>query len=63
MIDEKGIEGTARTSVGTDDKVRGFDVSASSDRGIIKKSEKILDIPSEVLEIEEGREVLNLNEI
>lgn len=62
MIDDLGLEGDARTAVGTDAKVRDFDVSASSDRGIIKKSERVLDIPREILE-EEGGKVIDLESL
>lgn len=49
QIDKNDLKGDARTTVGTDAKVWEYEVSASSDRVIIERSEKILDIPLEFL--------------
>ncbi len=43
-----GLDGDARTAVGTDAKVRGFDVAASSDRAIIGRARAAWDIPATV---------------
>lgn len=48
-LDKQKITGSARTVTQTDSTVWEHEVSASSDRVIIKKSEKIIDIPSEFL--------------
>lgn len=43
-----GLKGDARTAVGTDAKIRGFDIAASSDRAIIKRARAVWDIPATV---------------
>lgn len=50
QLDKMELEGDARTTVGTDAKVWKFEVSASSDRVVIEKSDRVLDIPSSFLE-------------
>jgi hypothetical protein len=49
-----GLEGDARTVAGVDPKVRGYDVVASSDRAIIKRTRAVWDLPAEILK---GRKV------
>lgn len=49
QLDEEGIEGNARTTVGTDAKVWKYEVSASSDRVVINKSNRVLDISTMIL--------------
>lgn len=61
-LDDMGIKGSARTTVGTDMEVRDFEIVSSSDRGIIKKSQEVWDIPMEILRREKA-EVLDLTEI
>lgn len=39
-----GLKGDARTAVGTDAKIRGFDIAASSDRAIIERARAVWDI-------------------
>ncbi len=53
QMTEIGVEGDARTTVGTDAKVWEYEISASSDRVIIERSEEILDIPAIFLERKE----------
>ncbi|KXA98821.1 hypothetical protein AKJ39_00530 [candidate division MSBL1 archaeon SCGC-AAA259J03] len=60
-LDEMGINGDSRTAAGTDAKVWEFEISASSDRVIINKSEKILDIPSEILKKKDDATVIDLS--
>lgn len=62
QLEEVGLEGDARTTVGTDAKVWQFEVSASSDRVVIERSEQVLDIPAEFLS---GREenLVDLSEV
>lgn len=43
-----GLRGDARTAVGTDAKIRGFDVAASSDRAIIERARAVWDISAAV---------------
>lgn len=61
-MEKMGIEGNARTAVGVDAKVWDFDVSASSDRVIIERSSRVLDIPAEFLNGEEGN-LVNLEKV
>lgn len=61
-LDEMGLEGNARTTVGTDMGIRDFAVVSSSDRGIIEKKEAVWDIPREILE-DEKAEVIKLSEV
>ena len=44
-----GIQGDARTLAEVDRGIRGFDVVASSDRGIIGRAKAVWDMPAEVL--------------
>lgn len=62
QMDKRGLDGDARTTVGTDQKVWKFEVSASSDRVIIERSERVLDIPAEVLK-RENAEFLDLTKV
>lgn len=48
-IEEKGLSGDAQAIGGVDKSVWEFEISASSDRVIIEKGEKIVDIPKELL--------------
>ncbi len=48
-LENRGLGGGARTTKGTDAEVWGVDVSASSDRIIIERSDRVLDIPSEIV--------------
>ncbi len=49
VLAQLGLRGDARTAVGTDAKVRGFDVAASSDRAIIERARAVWDIPAAVV--------------
>ncbi|KXB03459.1 hypothetical protein AKJ45_01575 [candidate division MSBL1 archaeon SCGC-AAA261F19] len=60
-MDKMGIRGNARTVVGTDLKVRDFEVVSSSDRGIIEKMKAVWDIPMAILRREKAT-VLDLTE-
>jgi hypothetical protein len=51
-----GLRGDARTVAGVDFKIRGFDVTSSTDRAIIEKSKAVWDIPAEVI----GRRTANV---
>jgi hypothetical protein len=42
------LKGDARTAVGTDAKIRGFDIAASSDRAIIERARAVWDISAAV---------------
>lgn len=53
-LDKIGIDGDAQTAKGTDAKVWDHEISASSDRVIIERSERILDIPEAILEDREA---------
>lgn len=44
-----GLKGDARTAVGTDAKIRGFDIAASSDRAIIERARAVWDISAAVV--------------
>lgn len=48
-IDKIGIDGDAQTARGVDAKVWDFEVSASSDRVIIQKSKRVLDLPETII--------------
>ncbi|KXA89655.1 hypothetical protein AKJ57_05055 [candidate division MSBL1 archaeon SCGC-AAA259A05] len=61
-LDRMGLEGDAKTTVGTDAKVWKFEVSATSDRVVIERSERVLDIPFEFLEGKEEN-LIDLTEI
>lgn len=53
-LDGIGLEGNARTTVGTDAKVWKYEVSASSDRVVINRSNRVLDIPALILKKKES---------
>ncbi len=61
-MEERDFEGSARTTVGTDAKVWEHEVSASSDRVIIERSEKALDVPAEVSK-RRGADLLDMREV
>lgn len=48
-LDKIGIDGDAQTARGADAKVWNFEVSASSDRVIIQKSKRVLDLPETII--------------
>ena len=50
-----GIRGDARTLTEVDREIRGFDVVASSDRGIIGRAKAVWDIPGEILRRRKAR--------
>ncbi len=54
-LEDIGLEGDAKTAKGTDAKVWKYEISASSDRVVIERSEKMLDIPAEVLDVKRTR--------
>lgn len=56
------LAGDARTVVGVDFKVRGFEVVASSDRVIIERAKAIWDIPAEILKQRAAR-VIDLTDL
>lgn len=62
MLDEIGMEGSAKTVAGTDAEVWRSEVSASSDRVIIERSKKMLDIPAEVLNRKEAN-LIDLSQV
>lgn len=62
QMEEMDLNGDARTTVGTDAKVWKFEVSASSDRVVIERSEKVLDLPSEFLK-ENRAELIDLKKV
>lgn len=61
-LDRIGIDGDAQTAKGADVRVWGCEVSASSDRVIIEKSERVLDIPESILQDREPN-LMDLTEI
>lgn len=61
-LDKIGIDGDAQTAKGTDAKVWDHKVSASSDRVIIEKSEKVLDIPEAIIKDREPN-LMDLTEV
>lgn len=61
-LENIGIDGDAQTAKGADGRVWDCEVSASSDRVIIEKSERVLDIPETILEDREP-ELMDLTEI
>lgn len=48
-MDAYGLDGNARTAGGTDAEVRKYEIVASSDRAVIEKSDKAIDLPEELL--------------
>lgn len=62
QLERIGLSGDARTVVGTDAEVWGFEISASSDRVIIERSEEVLDIPSKFLENKKAK-LIDLTEV
>lgn len=57
-----GLKGDARTAVGTDAKIRNFDVAASSDRAIIERARAVWDIPAMVARRRSAR-IIDLSKI
>ena len=60
---KSGIEGDAQTARGVDAEVWSHEVSASSDRVIIDKSGRVIDLPSIIIRKKEGVNLIDLTEI
>lgn len=61
-LENRWLEGSARATEGTDAEVWDVDVSASSDRVIIERSDRVLDIPAEFVR-RTGTNLLDLTNI
>lgn len=61
-MEDRDLDGDARATSGTDKKVWGIEVSASSDRVIIERSDRVLDIPRRILE-DEDRDFMDLRNV
>ncbi|KXB04783.1 hypothetical protein AKJ48_01445 [candidate division MSBL1 archaeon SCGC-AAA261O19] len=61
-LEGRALNGDAKTTVGTDADVRDFEVVASSDRAIIKKSDRVWDVSAEILKHKEAN-LLDLTKI